>query len=87
MDQANSQDAAQQRCFSCGGNVNAADKFCRHCGTHLQGTASPNGNVHQRLGAIERRLLHILIGIGVLAVIIGWIALQLYHFGKGGILG
>ena len=87
MDQANSQDAAQQRCFSCGGNVNAADKFCRHCGTRLQGAASPNGNVHQRLGAIERRPLHILIGIGVLAVIIGWIALQLYHFGKGGILG
>jgi predicted amidophosphoribosyltransferase len=87
MDQTNSQAAAEQRCPSCGGNVGAADKFCRQCGVRLQNDTSPNGNVHERLGAIERRLLHILLGIGVLAVIIGWIALQLYHFGKGGILG
>jgi uncharacterized membrane protein YvbJ len=87
MDQTNSQAAAEQRCPSCGGNVSAADTFCRQCGVRLQNDTSPNGNVRERLGAIERRLLHMLIGIAVLAVIIGWIALQLYHFGKGGILG
>jgi hypothetical protein len=86
MDQTNSPAAAKQRCPSCGGNVSATDRFCRQCGVQQEGT-SPSGNVHERLGAIERRLLHILLGIGVLAVIIGWIALQLYHFGKGGILG
>jgi predicted amidophosphoribosyltransferase len=87
MDQTNSQVAAEQRCSSCGGTVSTTDKFCRHCGIQLQHGTSPNGNVHERLEAIERRLLHVLIGIGVLALIIGWISLQLYHFGKGGILG
>jgi hypothetical protein len=87
MDQTNGQPAAELRCFSCGGNVSTADKFCRHCGIQLQYGTSPNGNVHERLRAIERRLLHILIGIGVVVVVAGWISLQLYHFGKGGILG
>ena len=87
MDQTNSQVAAEQHCFSCGGNVGTTDKFCHHCGIQLQHGSAPNGNVHERLVAIERRLLHVLIGIGVLALIIGWISLQLYHFGKGGILG
>ena len=85
MDGINRQSAVVLRCSSCDGEIASTDKFCRHCGTRLQGGNSPNSNIHERLGAIEQRLVHILVAIGVLLV--GWLALQLYHFGRGGFLG
>jgi hypothetical protein len=75
------------RCWSCDGEIALNENFCRHCGSRLKSGASPSRTVHDRLVAIEKRLLHILIGVGVALLLIGWILLQLYHFGKGGILG
>jgi len=75
------------RCRSCDGEIELNDNFCRHCGSRLKSGASPSRTVHDRLVAIEKRSLHILIGVGVALLLIGWILLQLYHFGKSGILG
>lgn len=87
MDETNMQSIAAPRCWSCDGEISPNDEFCRYCGVRLKSGRSPSGNVHDRLAAIEKRLLHILIGIGVSLILVGWIALQLYHFGRGHILG
>jgi hypothetical protein len=36
---------------------------------------------------IKLERLHIVIAIAFLLLLVGWIALQTYHFGKGGPLG
>jgi len=87
MDETNKQPVAALHCWSCDGEIAPNDDFCRHCGIRLKSGTSPSRNVHHRLTAIEKRLLHILIGTGAALLLIGWILLQLYHFGRGGILG
>lgn len=87
MEETNMQPIAALRCWSCDGEISPNDEFCRHCGVGLKSGKSPSRSIHDRLTAIEKRLLHILIGIGVSLVLVGWIALQLYHFGRGHILG
>jgi len=87
MDNTTKQAATVLRCWSCNGEIAPGDDFCRHCGIGLKSKPSLGESVHDRLAVIEKRSRHILIGIGVLLLLIGWILLQLYHFGKGGILG
>ncbi len=87
MDKTNSPSAAVSRCWSCNAEVALTDNFCRHCGMGLQSSTSPSINIHERLVSIEKRLLSVLIGVGALLLLIGWILLQLYHFGRGGGLG
>jgi len=87
MDKTNSPSAAASRCWSCDGEVAPTDNFCRHCGARLQSSTSPSINIHERLVSIEKRLLNVLIGVGVLLALFGGILLQLYHFGRGGGLG
>jgi hypothetical protein len=48
---------------------------------------SPDINIHQRLTSIEKMLLKTAIGVGVLLLLVAWLLLQAYHFGRGGILG
>jgi hypothetical protein len=43
---------------------------------------SPNMNIHDRLVSIEKLLLKTIIGIGALLLLVGWIALQMHHFGR-----
>ena len=81
---------ARLQCWSCQGEVAPADAFCRHCGMRLahdgSGAAeqpdSPSMIIHARLVSIEKLLLKTIIGIGALLLIVGWIALQMHHFGK-----
>ena len=81
---------ARLQCWSCKGEVVPADAFCRHCGTRLahdvSGAAeqpdSPSVMIHARLVSIEKLLLKTIIGVGALLLIVGWIALQMHHFGK-----
>ncbi len=72
-------------CVICGREIASADHFCRYCGAEL---GAPKVNdVHERLAAVEKRLLHALLGIVLILLVLGFIALQLYHFGRGGPLG
>jgi hypothetical protein len=75
----------------CGGEmIDVYDAFCRHCGMRLahdgSGAAeqpdSPSMIIHARLVSIEKLLLKTIIGVGALLLIVGWIALQMHHFGK-----
>jgi hypothetical protein len=43
--------------------------------------------VHEQLSALHKLSLRTFFGVVLLIVLIGWISLQLYHFGKGGVLG
>jgi hypothetical protein len=79
--------AASLRCASCQGEIAPADNFCRQCGMPSKIGGSPIINIHQRLLSIESILLKTAIGVGVLLLLVGWLLLQAYHFGKGGILG
>jgi hypothetical protein len=76
-----------QRCWSCDCAIDPADKFCPHCGVKLRSGPSPSVNIHGRLVSIEKMLLKIAIGVAVSLALIGWILLQIYHFGHGGVLG
>ena len=78
------------QCWSCKGEVAPTDAFCRHCGTRLahdgSGAAeqpnSPSMIIHARLVAIEKLLLKTIFGVVALLLLVGWIALQMYHFGR-----
>lgn len=87
MAETKEQPAAAPRCWACHGEIGPSDNFCRHCGSRVRSATSPTSVVHERLTVIEKRLVHVLIGMGLLLIVLGWIALQLYHFGRGGILG
>ena len=76
--------ANQMRCASCGAVHDPLDSFCRKCGAMLRKNAHP---VHEQLSAIHKLSLRTFFGVVFLIVLIGWISLQLYHFGKGGVLG
>jgi hypothetical protein len=43
---------------------------------------SPNVIIHARLVSIEKLLLKTIFGVVALLLLVGWIALQMYHFGK-----
>jgi hypothetical protein len=78
---------ANLRCPSCHGEIAPADNFCRHCGTRLKSGASPSMDIHDRLRSIEKILLKTAFGVGALLLLVAWILLQMYHFGRGGIFG
>jgi hypothetical protein len=44
---------------------------------------SPSVMIHARLVAIEKLLLKTIFGVVALLLIVGWIALQMVHFGRG----
>ena len=81
---------ARHQCWSCKGEVAPTDAFCRHCGMRLthegSGAAeqpnSPSVNIHARLLSIEKLLLKTVIGVVALLFLVGWIALQMHHFGR-----
>jgi len=85
-------DAATTRhqCWSCKGEVAPADAFCRHCGMRRahDGSAaaeqpnSPSAIIHARLVSIEKLLLKTIFGVVALLLLVGWIALQIVHFGR-----
>jgi hypothetical protein len=43
---------------------------------------SPSVNIHARLLSIEKLLLKTVIGVVALLFLVGWIALQMHHFGR-----
>jgi hypothetical protein len=43
---------------------------------------SPSVIIHERLVSIEKLLLKTIFGVVALLLLVGWIALQMYHFGK-----
>jgi hypothetical protein len=81
---------ARHQCWSCKGEVAPTDAFCRHCGVRLAHDGSgaaeqPNSlsvNLHARLVSIEKMLLKTIFGVVALLLLVGWIALQLHHFGR-----
>ena len=81
---------ARHQCWSCNEEVAPTDAFCRHCGMRLAQEGSgaaeqPNSVsviIHERLVSIEKLLLKTIIGVGALLLLVGWIALQMHHFGK-----
>ena len=83
-------DTAEHQCWSCKGEVAPTDVFCRHCGMRLardeSGAAEqpnmPSVNIHARLVSIEKLLLKTIFGLGALLLMVGWIALQMHHFGR-----
>ena len=85
-------DAATTRhqCWSCKGDVAPNDAFCHHCGMQLAHDGSgaaeqPNSTsviIHERLVSIEKLLLKAIIGVVALLLLVGWIALQMHHFGR-----
>jgi predicted amidophosphoribosyltransferase len=82
--------AALHQCWSCQGDVALTDTFCRHCGMRLAHEGSgaaeqPNSSsaiIHARLVSIEKLLLKTIFGIVALLLLVGWIALQMHHFGR-----
>jgi hypothetical protein len=94
MENETSQSAASSQCWSCKGEVGQADRFCRQCGMNLiygasgavakgqQQFASPNEQIHARLVSIEKLMIKTIAGVGALLLLVGWIALQLHHFGR-----
>ena len=85
---------APHRCWSCNEEIAPTDRFCRHCGArlHSETRAAPapshlpphpsNAILHERLVAIEKLLLKTVVGVVALLLLVGWIALQFYHFGR-----
>ena len=83
---------APHRCWSCKAEVAATDKFCRHCGAKLHSEPSAaaahppphpsNAVLHERLVGIEKLLLKTVVGVVALLLLVGWIVLQFYHFGR-----
>jgi hypothetical protein len=43
---------------------------------------SPSVIIHERLVAIEKMLLKTIMGVVALLLLVGWIALQMVHFGR-----
>jgi hypothetical protein len=42
----------------------------------------PSVTIHERLVSIEKLLLKAVIGVVALLLLVGWIALQMHHFGR-----
>lgn len=94
MENETSPSAESLQCWSCKGDVGRADRFCRQCGMNLiyaasgaaaktqQQFASPNEQIHARLISIEKLMIKTIAGVGALLLLVGWIALQLHHFGR-----
>lgn len=80
-------DQANQHCWSCNAEAAAADAYCSRCGASLRTGASPSVSIHARLVSLEKMSLRTAIGVGIALLLIGWLLLQTYHFGKGGFLG
>ena len=96
-DETNNATQTLHQCWSCQAVVAPTDTFCPHCGkrlTHeasaaaektLQQPTSPGVNVHARLESIEtllvKTIIGIVIGVGALFLLVGWIVLQLHRFG------
>jgi hypothetical protein len=83
---ANSPTNAHQ-CWCCKGVVDPTDAFCRHCGVKLPqdgnpANTHPSGHIHARLVAIEKLLLKTIFAVIGLMLLVGWVALQLRHFGR-----
>jgi len=81
----------QPKCWSCGGAIAAGDVYCRHCGAKLSRDENLTGNgadkrptkhIHARLESIEKLLLKTVLGVVALLILVGWIVLQLHHFGR-----
>ena len=80
----------RDQCWSCKGEVTPTDVFCRHCGVRLAhdgggATIQPNSPsviIHERLVSIEKLLLKTIFGVAALLLLVGWIALQMHHFGR-----
>ena len=81
----------ESQCRSCGGAVATSDAYCRHCGAKLSYDESsadngtdkrPTKHIHERLVSIEKLLLKTVLGVGALLILVGWIVLQLHHFGR-----
>jgi hypothetical protein len=53
----------------------------------LQAGTSPSVNIHARLVSIEKMMLRTIVGVVALLLLVAWILLQMYHFGRGGIIG
>ena len=86
-DQTSNPPAVAKHCWSCHEAIEPTDTFCRHCGAELRPRASSSATIHVRLVSIEKMLLKTAIGVGLAVILIGWLLLQTYHFGKGGFLG
>ena len=94
MENETSLSAESLQCWSCKGEVGRADRFCRQCGMNLihaasgaaakaqQQFASPNEQIHARLISIEKLMIKTIAGVVALLLLVGWIALQLHHFGR-----
>ena len=94
MESETNQSAASLQCWSCKGDVGKADRFCRHCGVNLIHAASvtvgnaqqqfalPHEQIHARLSSIEKLMIKTLVGVGAVLLLVGWIALQMHHFGR-----
>jgi len=94
MESESNQSAASFQCWSCKGEVGRADRYCRHCGMNLiygasgaaskaqQQFASPSEQIHARLVSIEKLMIKAIVGVGALLLLVGWIALQMHHFGR-----
>jgi hypothetical protein len=87
MDESHAQAVVASRCGACDSEIDPNDNFCRHCGVALGPKLSPSVRIHERLEAIEKRVRRTLIGVILLLLLVSWVLLQTYHFGRGGILG
>jgi hypothetical protein len=76
-----------KRCWSCHGEIDPTDSYCRHCGVNLKQESAPSMAIHRQLVSIEKMLLKTAIGVALVLVLIGWLLLQTYHFGKRGFMG
>ncbi len=85
--QTSSPPVVTKHCWSCHDEINLTDNFCSHCGAKLQPRISSGMNIHARLVSIEKMLLKLALGVAVAVILLGWLLLQTYHFGKGGFLG
>jgi hypothetical protein len=73
--------------WSCHGEIDPNDSYCRHCGVTLKQGSAPNTAIHRQLVSIEKMLLKTAIGVALILFLIGWLLLQTYHFGKRGFMG
>jgi hypothetical protein len=83
----NGQPGTTLHCWSCDGEIAPTDNFCRQCGMRLQPGIAPSMSIHDRLVSIEKMSLKTALGVAALLVLVGWILLQIYHFGRGGFFG
>jgi hypothetical protein len=83
-DETNRPPNASNTCKSCHGKVDPGDRYCRHCGARLDQRTPLDADILTRLVSVEKLLLKTAIGVGLTLLLIGWVVLQTYHFGRGG---